>query len=204
MKKINNKVYCLVGSTASGKTYLGNKLIETGDFNLLVSVTTRAMRDGEVDGHDYYYLDNDAFDELVSTDSFAEYSSYNIVKGSISDSSVVRYGLTKGEIEVKTEDKPCIVVVNPDGYEELALLYGKDMVKMIQIEPVREGLRRKYYFKRIKLVNMKDRAEFNRRSEIDKIMYSGLDYDLKVINEYTDLSLSFNVFKILSFVSRCK
>lgn len=204
MKKINNKIYCLVGSTASGKTYLGNKLMETGDFNLLVSVTTRVMREGEVDGLDYYYLDNDAFDELVSTNSFAEYSSYNIVKGSISDKSVVRYGLTTGEIESKTDDKPCIVVVNPDGYEELALLYGKDMVKMIHLVPSNDGLRRKHYFKRIKLVNMKDRAEFNRRADIDKVMYSGLDYDLCITNEYTDLSLSFNVFKILSFVSRFK
>ena len=41
-----------------------------------VSATTRAPREGEKDGVDYYYLSREAFEEKIRNDEFVEYVSY--------------------------------------------------------------------------------------------------------------------------------
>ena len=50
----------LVGHAASGKDYLATKFIEKG-YRKDVSMTTRPMREGEVDGLTYHYVSNIRF-----------------------------------------------------------------------------------------------------------------------------------------------
>lgn len=53
-----------------------------------VSHTTRTPRNGEVNGRDYYFVDDAGFDALVAEDAFVEWA---VVHGH-------RYGTSKGEI----------------------------------------------------------------------------------------------------------
>ena len=43
---------------------------------LSVSATTRRPREGEVDGREYFFVDDAAFDELVATDGLLEWAQY--------------------------------------------------------------------------------------------------------------------------------
>ena len=43
---------------------------------LSVSATTRQPREGEVDGREYFFVDDAAFDELVATDGLLEWARY--------------------------------------------------------------------------------------------------------------------------------
>jgi len=44
------------------------------DLRYSVSFTTRAMREGEVDGHDYHFITRDEFDRRIADGEFLEYA----------------------------------------------------------------------------------------------------------------------------------
>jgi guanylate kinase len=72
-----NKGLCiiLVGPSGSGKTTIFNQLLK--DDNSLkssISATTRSPRKGEVNGIDYYFLNNDQFENMIFRNEFIEHA----------------------------------------------------------------------------------------------------------------------------------
>lgn len=64
------------GPSGCGKgTVLGGIVSELG-LSYSVSATTRAMREGEVDGVNYHYMTNEQFEKLIDEDKVLEYTSY--------------------------------------------------------------------------------------------------------------------------------
>ena len=47
-------IYILAGPSGSGKTTQANILSKRDDFKRIITCTTRPMRDGEVNGIDYF------------------------------------------------------------------------------------------------------------------------------------------------------
>jgi guanylate kinase len=75
--KIDRRGLLLVLSSPSGagKTTLARELIEAdGAIAMSVSVTTRAPRPGEVDGRDYTFIDETAFEALRSGGELLEWA----------------------------------------------------------------------------------------------------------------------------------
>lgn len=66
----------LVGKAASGKDYLKNRLKKRG-FKVGVSHTTRPAREGEVNGVDYHFIDDDTFKKMIKANEFVEYMEFN-------------------------------------------------------------------------------------------------------------------------------
>lgn len=65
----------LSGPSGAGKGTLVKRLLQCiPDAWVSVSATTRQPRPGEVDGKDYYFLDQGQFDELVSQGGFLEWA----------------------------------------------------------------------------------------------------------------------------------
>jgi len=63
----------LSSPSGAGKTTLSRRLLEQDSgVTLSVSVTTRKMRRGEVDGRDYHFIDRKRYDELVDKDALLE------------------------------------------------------------------------------------------------------------------------------------
>ena len=61
--------------SGGGKTTLCHKLIDSlGDVSFSVSYTTRPLRGKEQDGVDYYFVSDNAFDELVAENAFLEWA----------------------------------------------------------------------------------------------------------------------------------
>ncbi|MDB5618969.1 guanylate kinase [Tardiphaga sp.] len=68
-------MFVLSSPSGAGKTTLTRMLIaEAPDLTMSVSVTTRPMRPGEVDGRDYYFVDQKRFDEMVAQDELLEWA----------------------------------------------------------------------------------------------------------------------------------
>ena len=67
----------LIGESASGKSTIEKELVKNG-LNKIVSYTTRAMREEEVDGIDYHFISKVRFLSLLDEHNFfAEYTIYN-------------------------------------------------------------------------------------------------------------------------------
>ncbi len=74
MSKLKEKIF-IVGKSASGKDYLRNFLIKN---NLLQDVmyTTRPLRDKEVNGIDYHFIDEKTFKDMILKEEFMEWDQF--------------------------------------------------------------------------------------------------------------------------------
>ena len=67
----------LSAPSGCGKSTLTRRLLELRPgLRFSVSATTRAPREGERDGVDYYFIDRDTFRRMVENDEFLEYAQY--------------------------------------------------------------------------------------------------------------------------------
>ncbi|MEX0751281.1 MAG: guanylate kinase, partial [Dehalococcoidia bacterium] len=65
----------LTGPSAAGKDAVLDELAQRGRrFHRVVTATTRAPRDNERDGIDYFFLTDAAFDELIAGDGLLEWA----------------------------------------------------------------------------------------------------------------------------------
>ncbi|MBR6238242.1 MAG: guanylate kinase [Lachnospiraceae bacterium] len=65
------------GFSGAGKGTLVKKLIsEYDNYSLSVSMTTRAPREGEVDGKDYFFIDKPAFERNIENGMMLEHAEY--------------------------------------------------------------------------------------------------------------------------------
>ena len=72
-------VVILSGASSVGKGMIREKLLEDKDMNLFFSIseTTRPMKEGEVDGKDYYFVSHKAFADSVRNKELLEYTEFN-------------------------------------------------------------------------------------------------------------------------------
>jgi guanylate kinase len=69
-----NKVIIVTAPSGAGKTTIVKKLLaEMPQLAFSISATTRAARENEVDGQDYYFLTLDDFHLKIEQHAFAEY-----------------------------------------------------------------------------------------------------------------------------------
>lgn len=77
------KIYYLLGKSASGKDTLYQKLIEDPSLNLkpVILYTTRPKREGETDGKDYHFIDEDRLKQLRNDNLVIEERTYQTMHG---------------------------------------------------------------------------------------------------------------------------
>ncbi|WKF85178.1 guanylate kinase [Lacticaseibacillus pantheris] len=68
----------LSGPSGVGKGTVRQAMLKSGyrDFHYSVSMTTRKMRPGEVDGVDYYFRTKDQFEDEIANGGMLEYAQY--------------------------------------------------------------------------------------------------------------------------------
>jgi guanylate kinase len=70
------RLLVLSGPGGVGKSTVAQKLREAGDFWVSVSFTTRTPRINEKEGHDYFFVTNDVFSQMISDDQFLEWAEF--------------------------------------------------------------------------------------------------------------------------------
>lgn len=113
--------------SGGGKSSVIKKILnEVKDIELSVSVTTRGMRVGEVDGKDYYFISEDRFKELVEGEALYEY---------VDSDFGPKYGTPKAKVdELLKNGKDVILDLDYPGVVQLRKLAG-DRVKAISFVP---------------------------------------------------------------------
>lgn len=65
------------GASASGKTEIANIIAKKYGFSRVITVTTRPLRVGEINGKDYFFVTKEEFLELIKNNKLVEYCVYN-------------------------------------------------------------------------------------------------------------------------------
>ena len=73
--KRQGMMFVLSSPSGAGKTTLTKKLAENNtNFTISISHTTREPRPDEINGKDYYFINNEEFDSLIKGNNFFEYA----------------------------------------------------------------------------------------------------------------------------------
>ncbi len=114
-------IVTLTGQSGSGKTTISKRLQKELSwlFTEAISHTTRAMRDGELEGYDYFVIDDETFDLMESGGEFLETVKFCGRK----------YGSTYAEADKRTETgQNAFVILEPHGVEQWKLNYTAPML----------------------------------------------------------------------------
>ncbi|MCQ2554848.1 MAG: guanylate kinase [Clostridia bacterium] len=72
--KNEGKIFVISGPSGSGKSTIANALLEEPDTVFSISMTTRKIREGEVDGVNYYFVTDEEYDRTVAEGGFLEHA----------------------------------------------------------------------------------------------------------------------------------
>ena len=160
----------LSSPSGAGKTTLVKLLSERTGFITSISHTTRTPRPSEVDGKDYYFVNNEKFKKMIGGREFLEYAKvFNNY-----------YGTTKSTIfEELNKGNNVIFDIDWQGTNKIISQKLKNrLLTFFILPPSREEL-----FKRLSNRDMKDKliAE-ERMKQFDKDVLHWKDYNYVIIN----------------------
>lgn len=167
----------LSSPSGAGKTSISRKLLETDpDINLSVSVTTRAPRNGEIEGKDYKFIDAIDFNLMVNRDQLAEHAK---VFGNY-------YGTPRQTVESSLADgKDVLFDIDWQGTQQLAEKMRDDLVSIFILPPNWHELERRLFSRA-----QDTPTEINRRmAKAADEMSHWAEYDYVIINRDLDASV---------------
>ena len=182
-------IICLLGASGSGKSTIENILSKDYGYEKIVSYTTRKQRTGEVNGKDYYFVDNEKFQATLNQGLFAEYDEYS--QGRF-------YGTLKSDF--RKGDK--VVVLTPNGLRQLKKTCPDDDIFTILVT-ANLGTRFKRYIDRcgVEKFTFDDKNEISSRVERDFGMFLGLENEVDLV---VDNSEGVNQFEVaLEVYEKC-
>ncbi|MCB1413622.1 MAG: guanylate kinase [Xanthobacteraceae bacterium] len=130
-------MFVLSSPSGAGKTTLSRLLIErvTG-LSMSVSVTTRPMRPGEVDGRDYVFVDHARFQEMADSGALLEWAT-------VFDNG---YGTPRAAVEMAlSSGNDVLFDIDWQGTQQLREKAGKDVVSVFILPPSAADLERRLH-----------------------------------------------------------
>jgi guanylate kinase len=130
-------MFVLSSPSGAGKTTLSRMLIaETPDLQMSVSATTRPMRPGEVEGRDYYFVDQKRFEAMVLDGELLEWAT---VFGN-------RYGTPRKPVETAlAAGKDVLFDIDWQGTQQLRDRSPNDVVSVFILPPSATALEQRLH-----------------------------------------------------------
>jgi guanylate kinase len=126
----SGKLLVVSGPSGVGKSTITNRLRTDQRFWISVSVTTRSIRTGEVDGIDYIFVSENEFNQMIEDNQFLEWadfagSKYGTPKKAVDEAlqngkNVILEIELNGARQVRKNSKDAILIfIEPPSWEEL-------------------------------------------------------------------------------------
>jgi len=160
--------------SGAGKTTLTRRLLaENHGISMSVSATTRAPRDGEKDGEDYYFVSHDEFNQMIENNQMLEHAT---VFGNL-------YGTPRGPVEKALEEgRDVLFDIDWQGAQQLVNNAKDDLVTIFILPPSIEELA-----KRLKTRALDSKETIAKRMAEAKNEISHWDaYDYVFVNDDLD------------------
>ena len=168
----------LSSPSGAGKSTISRALIER-DSNLTMSVsaTTREPRPGEVEGQDYYFVQKQDFDGMVSGGKMLEHAQ-------VFDNF---YGTPKDPVETAlSQGRDVMFDVDWQGTQKLSENVAKDLVRIFILPPSMEELERRLYSR----AQDSEEVVKKRMAKATSEMSHYPEYDYIVVNVDVDESVA--------------
>ena len=139
------KIFCICGKSSSGKDTVYKRLLADNELGLnqLVTYTTRPIREGEVNGREYFFIDEAEALRLHEEGRIVESRAYNTVFG------IWKY-MTVDDGDMDLANKSYVVIGTLESYVQIRNYFGKENVIPVMIE-VDDGERLERALKRERL-----------------------------------------------------
>jgi len=170
------KLFVISGPSGVGKGTIANRILEDCGLSFSVSMTTRAPRNGEVDGKDYYFVSHEEFKKTIAEGGFLEYAE---VYGNF-------YGTPLKPILERLENGESILLdIDTVGAENVRKAYPEN-ISIFILPPSLEELKTRIIGR-----NSESKESLERRlGEAEAVMKCSKDYTYDVINDDLDEAIS--------------
>ena len=174
MNRSSGAILVLSGPSGAGKSSLINKIKDhIGAIYFSISTTTRAIRDGEVDGVHYHFVSVDTFKKDIEAEMFLEYA---VVHGNY-------YGTSLGPVkQALKEGKLVIFDIDVQGHDAVQNRLSDITTSVFITTPTLEELKKRLYNRSTDTdAVIEGRIEMAKR-EVQRIS----EYDFLVVNDDLD------------------
>lgn len=170
----------LSSPSGAGKTTISRRLLGTDPLlKMSVSATTRPRRPNESDGHDYYFVDDARFQQMVDDGEFLEWAW-------VLDRTF-RYGTPKAPVEAAlAEGRDVLFDIDWQGTQQLHEKMRDDLVRVFILPPSMKELERRLRFR----AQDSEEVIARRMSKAADEITHWSEYDYVLINENIETSLS--------------
>src|SRR5476651_334973 len=168
----------LSSPSGAGKTTLSRRLLqEDRDIDLSISVTTRKPRSGEIDGHDYRFVDHATFDAMATDDKLLEWAE---VFGN-------RYGTPRAPVMTSLQSgRDVLFDIDWQGTQQLNEKARADVVSIFVLPPSIVELER-----RLSMRAQDDEGVIKQRmAKAGDELSHWAEYDYVIVNDALDRAFS--------------
>lgn len=123
------KIFCVMGKSATGKDTIYQKLLHENALQLkrIIPYTTRPIREGEVDGREYHFCNDEVVQKLEAEGKIVELRAYDTVYG------IWKY-FTVDDRNIQLEKENYLLIGTLEAYVKIRDYFGEENVVPIYIE----------------------------------------------------------------------
>lgn len=177
-----NKLFVLMGKSASGKDTIYKRLMEEECLSLktIVPYTTRPIRQEEKEGVEYHFVSLEKFEKMKEDKLVIESRDYQTIHGIWSYFTAYDGQFSDGE-----KEQNYLMINTLEGYEQIRNFFGEEKVVPLYIY-VEDGIRLTRALKRERRQKVPKYAEMCRRFLADESDFSEEKLEKAGIDKFYD------------------